>query len=119
VTAPEWVILHFTQTIAECSHEQSDLAAISIWVLQHCPEPAGDIARLKRALKPGAKLFVTNNDERAVPTVEAGWANDGLDMKALLGSEFALQASGRPLAEKTSASIATATFWASYQRPGG
>ncbi len=28
-------------------------AAISVWVLQHCLRPAEDIARIRRALKPG------------------------------------------------------------------
>jgi SAM-dependent methyltransferase len=91
-------------------------AAISIWVLQHCVFPTDDIARLKRVLTPGGGLFILNNDDRAVPTVERGWVSDGLDIKTLLSQEFALQGEGRPLREQTSAPIAELTYWASFQK---
>ena len=94
-------------------------AAVSIWVLQHCLDPAEDIARIKRSLKPGAGVFIVNNNYRAVPTVEDGWSNDGLDIRAMLGAEFMPQASGRPVREKTSDSIAELTFWASFKQRGG
>jgi len=94
-------------------------AAISVWVLQHCRDPGDDIARIKRALKPGAGVFIVNNDHRAVPTVEQGWANDGIDIRAMLGAQFVPEASGRPVREQTSDSIAELTFWASFRHPGG
>jgi SAM-dependent methyltransferase len=93
-------------------------AAISVWVLQHCAFPSEDISRLKRVLKPGGRLFILNNDDRAVPTVERGWVSDGLDIKALLSQEFVLQSEGRPMREQTSAPIAELTYWASFQKRG-
>jgi SAM-dependent methyltransferase len=93
-------------------------AAISIWVLQHCVFPSEDISRLKRALKPGGGLFILNNDDRAVPTVERGWVSDGLDIKALLSQEFVLQSEGRPMREQTSAPIAELTYWAAFAKRG-
>ena len=92
-------------------------AAISIWVLQHCAFPSEDIGRLQRALKAGGHLFILNNDDRAVPTVERGWVSDGLDIKALLSRDFVLRAEGRPQREQTSQSIAALTYWASFQKP--
>jgi len=91
-------------------------AAIAIWVLQHCVFPSEDIARLKRVLKPGGGLFILNDDDRTVPTVERGWVNDGLDIKALLSQEFVLQREGRPVLEQTSAPIAELTFWAAFAK---
>jgi SAM-dependent methyltransferase len=91
-------------------------AAISIWVLQHCVFPSEDVTRLKRVLKAGGGLFILNNDDRAVPTVERGWVSDGLDIKALLSQEFVLQDEGRPVREQTSDSIAELTYWASFQK---
>ena len=93
-------------------------AAISIWVLQHCVFPDEDIERLRRALKPDGRLFILNNDDRAVPTVERGWVSDGLDIKAMLSREFELQGEGRPAFEQTSQSIAELTFWASFRKRG-
>src|SRR5262245_29265278 len=90
-------------------------AAISIWVLQHCVFPDEDIERLRRVLKTDAHLFILNNDDRAVPTVERGWVSDGLDIKAMLSRNFFLQEEGRPAREQTSESIADLTFWASFQ----
>ena len=93
-------------------------AAISVWVLQHCADPAEDVTRLRRVIKPQGRLFVLNNDLRAVPTVERGWFNDGIDIKTMLSSEFALIESDRPMLDRTSKPIARTTFWASFeQRP--
>jgi len=69
-------------------------AAITIWVLQHCLNPGQDLSRIKRALPPQGKLFVMNNIHPAVPTREAGWANDGIDLRLELGREFTLLADG-------------------------
>jgi SAM-dependent methyltransferase len=93
-------------------------SAISIWVLQHCHRPADDAARIRRGLGSDGRLFVLNNLSRVVPTVEHGWVNDGIDIKQLLSDEFALQNEGRLPREKTTTSLAEASFWALYrQRP--
>jgi SAM-dependent methyltransferase len=91
-------------------------AAISIWVLQHCVFPDEDIERLRRVIKPQGHLFILNNDDRAVPTVEHGWVSDGLDVKAMLSKQFTLQSEGRPAAEQTSQPISELTFWAGFAK---
>ncbi len=108
-----------------CSHEMLDGlvarglrvdAALSIWVLQHCATPAQDIARIKAALKPGGDLFAVNGNVRSVPTTEMGWVNDGLDIRAMLAAEFALERDGRLAREQTTDIIADGCFWATYRR---
>jgi cyclopropane fatty-acyl-phospholipid synthase-like methyltransferase len=88
--------------------------AISIWVLQHCLRPADDIGMLRHALKPDAPLFIVNNLHRAVPTIEQGWASDGLDIKGMLGAQFVLQREGRIPQSVSSQIIAELTFWATF-----
>jgi hypothetical protein len=71
--------------------------------------------RIRRGLKPGAGLFILNNDYRAIPTTERGWVNDGVDIKAMLNKEFVLRQEGRPSREGTTESLSRLTFWASYR----
>jgi cyclopropane fatty-acyl-phospholipid synthase-like methyltransferase len=59
-------------------------AAIAIWVLQHCFDPANDIARIKSALRPYGQMFVVNDHHRIVPCREAAWVNDGKDIADML-----------------------------------
>jgi SAM-dependent methyltransferase len=91
-------------------------AAISIWVLQHCLNPVEDIERLYRGLNTGAGLFILNLDYRVVPTIEHGWVNDEVDVKAILNEKFMLQEEGRPSPEGTTELTAQRAFWASYRR---
>jgi SAM-dependent methyltransferase len=88
--------------------------AVAIWVLQHCYQPADDIARIRRTLKPSSRLFVLNNLQRVVPTREKGWYDDRLDVRALLRSEFSLLQEGKPALERTSPLIAQHTYWAVF-----
>jgi autotransporter strand-loop-strand O-heptosyltransferase len=90
-------------------------AAIAIWVLQHCMAPAEDIARLRQALEPGAKLFVLNNRYRAVPTREKSWVNDGIDISAMLQAEFTLAREGQLLTEKAAPRLEGLSFWALFE----
>jgi SAM-dependent methyltransferase len=91
-------------------------AALCIWVLQHCPQLAKDIARIARALVPGGDLFVVNQRNRAVPTVERGWLDDGLNVSALLREAFDPQAEGRLAAASTTRVLARVATWATYRR---
>ncbi len=109
-----------------CSHEMLEGltarglrfdAALSLWVLQHCATPAQDIARIRNAIKPDGQLFVVNGVFRSVPTLESGWVNDGLDVKAMLAAEFPLVHEGKLAREKTTESLAAHAFWASYRAP--
>ena len=93
-------------------------AAISIWVLQHCLKPAEDIERIHRALVPGGGLFVLNNLYRAVPTREQPWANDGLDIKALVRERFSLEMEGKPSDAQTPRDLRDIIFWANFRKPG-
>jgi SAM-dependent methyltransferase len=100
-------------------------AAITVWVLQHCQRPAEDVARIKRALKPSAPLFVVNNIHRAVPMLErklgpmgatmAGtWANDGIDVKALVAQEFTPQDEGKLAPDRIGSDLSRLTYWATF-----
>lgn len=91
-------------------------AAISVWVLQHCPRLADDIVRIARTLKPGGDLFVVNQRVRAVPTVEHGWLDDGLDVLGLLRSTFEVRSEGPLAAAHTTDVIARIASWAAFRR---
>lgn len=92
-------------------------AAISVWVLQHCASPQVDIDLIAAAMKPGARAFIVNNRGRAVPTVEDGWIDDGVDVRALLLDTFELEAEGRLDATFTSPAVVQHTFWAQLRLP--
>jgi SAM-dependent methyltransferase len=94
-------------------------AAISVWVLQHCASPETDIGLLAAALKPGAPAFIVNNVGRAVPTVEDGWIDDGVDVRALLLDAFELEAEGRLDAAFATPAVSRHTFWARLRATGG
>ena len=89
-------------------------AAISVWVLQHCPRLADDIVRIARALKPGGDLFVVNQRVRAVPT-ERGWLDDGLDVFGLLRSTFEVRCEGPLVAANTTDVIAAIASWGAFR----
>jgi SAM-dependent methyltransferase len=89
--------------------------AVSIWVLQHCLRPAEDIELLRRAIKPGGSLFVMNNLHRAVPTLEKGWANDGIDIRKTLSNTFALHAEQVLASPLVPPALSGITFWAAYR----
>jgi SAM-dependent methyltransferase len=93
-------------------------AAAAIWVLQHCPSPAHDIARLRAALAPSGRLFVLNGENRSVPTRDAGWYDDRLDIKGMLAGEFDMLNQGRLAPDKTTDRIMQTTFWASLAQRG-
>src|SRR5262249_26537476 len=73
--SPEWLPLFDPPKLWQAD------AAISIWTLQHCFEPAEDIARIKQALGDHGRLFVANNNQRCVPTKELGWVDDQKDIE--------------------------------------
>lgn len=85
-------------------------AAYSVWVLQHCQDPATDIARLHRALHPGGAILVVNNITRAVP-VEGGFIDDGIAVKELLEAHFSMTAEGSLNMALTEKRLADNSFW--------
>lgn len=64
--------------------------AMSVWVLQHCPDLEAEIKRLFLSLKSGGVLFVVDMAHRAIPTHDAGWMDDGLNVKHSLSPYFTL-----------------------------
>jgi SAM-dependent methyltransferase len=99
-------------------------AAIAVWVLQHCFDPALEIARLRRALVPGGVLFVLNMPKRAVPAVVDAtgaftWANDRVDVAALLGAQFQVLAQGEPDRSRTPNMADVGAYWMALRAPAG
>jgi len=90
-------------------------AAISVWVLQHCPEPSSDIARIQSALQPDAPLFVLNNIVRAVPTKELSWIDDQRDIKAALNEAFTMVREGRLPPDKIAPDLTSLHFWGVFR----
>jgi SAM-dependent methyltransferase len=86
-------------------------AAISVWVLQHCFRPADDMARIGRALDGRGGLFVVNQRNRAVPTAERGWVDDGADIDALLRTTFCWRAGGPLDARYVTESLSKIASW--------
>lgn len=91
-------------------------AAISIWVLQHCPWVAQDIARIARSLRPDGDLFVVNQRNRAVPTMERGWLDDGVDVLGLLRQTFSPRGEGPLSVEHTTLMLASIAGWSAFRR---
>lgn len=90
--------------------------AISVWVLQHCPDVHEDVSRIARALAPSGGLFVVNQRTRCVPTVEAGWYDDGIDVFALLKTMFHQRSRGSMPAKHTSKALSLRSSWAAFRR---
>jgi 2-polyprenyl-3-methyl-5-hydroxy-6-metoxy-1,4-benzoquinol methylase len=64
--------------------------AISVWVLQHCPDLQTEVLRIAQALRPGGALFVVDMHHRAIPTRDEGWINDGANVQQALLQSFEL-----------------------------
>lgn len=91
-------------------------AAFSVWVLQHCLRPLEDIGLIADALPPGASIAIVNTLRRVVPTIESGWADDGLDLQALLAERFSPVSTGKLDAEVVGPATAAASYWTAYTR---
>jgi ubiquinone/menaquinone biosynthesis C-methylase UbiE len=92
-------------------------AAYAVWVLQHCLRPEDDLARIGGVMKPGAGLFVMNNQHRAVPTLDRQWANDGKDVRQLIGEAgFAARDSGELPAAICPPSVHQLTYWGWWRK---
>lgn len=62
-------------------------SAFTVYVLQHCPDPAADIDLLWRALRPGGKLFVVEQHSQILPLTQ-GWTRNTTNVLELLGQRF-------------------------------
>ena len=90
--------------------------ALCIWVLQHCLNPADEIAKIKSLLKPGGFFFVVNEAGRAVPTRERGWVHDGVDVRRLLHDNFQPVHEARLDPAVVSEPVSQRTFWGAYRK---
>ena len=63
--------------------------ALSVWVLQHCPNLDIEIERIFQALRPGGVLFAVDMKHRAIPT-DKGWVHDGRNVFEHLSTKFEL-----------------------------
>ena len=94
-------------------------AALAIWTLQHCFQVNEDIARIKQAMIWKGKLFVLNDQRRIVPTREAGWINDGKDVRALLKSaQFSELTVGELDPKILGEGPAQSSYWAVFEAQG-
>jgi hypothetical protein len=64
-------------------------------------------------------LFVVNNIHRAVPTKEAGWASDGIDIKGTLARIFSLQSEQTLVSPDVPSTLSGSTFWAAFKKAEG
>jgi SAM-dependent methyltransferase len=87
--APHYVL---SERFAVCSPEDLDQLlehgltcdhGYAVWALQHCAWPDQDVARIRRALRPGGGFSVVNARKRLVP-IAGGWHDDGVSIEALL-----------------------------------
>jgi SAM-dependent methyltransferase len=93
-------------------------AAIAVWVLQHCLQPAEDVARIWRGLRPDGKAFVLNMRQRALPTVESvesarhfHWVTDGRDVLGILRESFGVDAEGQVESDAVPNKGDAGAFW--------
>src|SRR4051794_14926580 len=67
----------------------------------------------------GGSLLIVNNVRRAVPTLERGWANDGIDIRQALANSFTLEAGEILVSPAVSSPLSGRTFWAAYRNGAG
>lgn len=92
--------------------------AVCLWVLQHSPTPSDDAVRIRQSMKPGGRLLVFNENLRFVPTVEYGFANDGVDVTAELTAVFGAPLTvGRLDPCRVARKFSERSFWAIYECP--
>jgi hypothetical protein len=92
-------------------------AALCVWVLQHCQDPAVDLSVIRQALRPDGALFVVNNTFHAAPTEERPFVNDGRDVRAILGGQFLEVAAGAFSEETVGPVLAPCSYWTVQRLP--
>ena len=73
-------------------------AVMSTWALQHVYDISETVEKIKRAMKPKARIALTNSKKRLVPCLrpqdgnpevrEMLWADDGFNLSVHMGKEF-------------------------------
>lgn len=91
-------------------------AAIGVWVLQHCAAPRDDVGLIAAALRPGGRLGLVNTKVRCVPTAEAGWVDDRIDIRAPIAERFDTVSEGDLDPAQVGRDVAGFAFWGVYAR---
>jgi SAM-dependent methyltransferase len=89
-------------------------AAISVWTLQHCENPAQDLENIYNALYPDGRLFVVNENGRYLPTRHF-WVNDGVDVFATLNEKFTMIDIQRLAPEVITEAASNRTYMATFK----
>lgn len=117
VASPNFTVMSHRELLDAVSGGFRVDAAFSVWVLQHCGAPAKDIGLIRAALRDAGLLAVVNSARRWVPVKEKHWANDGIDVQALLGQMLQTVAEG-PLDEAgLGFEPSPGMFWGTYRKP--
>ena len=92
-------------------------AAVSVWALQHCVDLDAVIRRLSSVVKARGHLFVVNNKGRCIPVEGGEWADDGIDIEAMIKSSGFSEIEQGKLDEQIAPGwMREGTFWAIYRR---
>ena len=64
-------------------------SVLAVWMLQHCLDLEGEIARINRMINKGGIIGIADMRHRAVPT-DQGWRNDGKSVRDAMCNFFTL-----------------------------
>lgn len=87
---------------------------LAIWVLQHCQHLRPDVERIYQRMKPSGELFILNDKRRIVPTLEAGWVNDGQDVQKVLREFFSQKEVGTLDPKIMGENVVETSYWAVF-----
>jgi SAM-dependent methyltransferase len=87
VNSPRFRVLSPEEFDAEAARGPLANVGLACWVLQHCPRPDLEIARLAAGIAPGGMFLLVNSKLRLIPTT-LGWGADGVDVDVLIATHF-------------------------------
>jgi SAM-dependent methyltransferase len=92
--------------------------AIAVWALQHFIDLDVALVRVAHVVKPGGHFLVVNNKGGRCLPVEGGeWADDGLDIEAMIKNSGFTEIEQGKLDEQIAPGwMRDGTFWAIYRR---
>jgi 2-polyprenyl-3-methyl-5-hydroxy-6-metoxy-1,4-benzoquinol methylase len=91
-------------------------AVVAIWTFQHCEDLDEAVEDVFYALSMGGRLIVVNDIKRAIPVADGAWADDGLDVHAMLLEHFRLIEKGQLDVTVAPGWMRDGTFWAVYEK---
>jgi SAM-dependent methyltransferase len=90
--------------------------ALSVWVLQHCLDPAAELDRIGAGLRSGGLFFIVDMHHRAVPT-DQGWLDDGQSIRSLADARFVPLSIERFAAPDAPANLLESGWIGVYRKP--